>query len=109
MSKTPFSSKCQILGELWLYYRDEAKSDENWLQFFDWADVALPLSYMLWQGFAIVPATSSGMESEKFIEDAWKTFCEVISISPDEQYENLGDCWGASPNSPLINVVDMEL
>lgn len=109
MSKTPFSSKCEILGDLWLYYREDAQSDPNWSEFFEWADIALPLSHMVSQGLAILPATEGGMEAEKFIEDAWTTFCELISIDADAQYNTLGQCWEASPNSPMVNVVEMEI
>lgn len=109
MSKTPFSKKCEILGDLWLYYRDEATTDENWSEFFAWADIALPLSHMVNQGLAILPATDGGMEAERFIEDAWTTFCELISIDPDNNYDNLGKCWEASPNAPMISVVEMEI
>lgn len=108
MSKTPFSSKCQILGELWLYYREDANNDEAWGQFFSWADVALPLSYMVWQNLAVLNPDDPS-EGTQYIEDAWTTFCEMISIDPNSKYTSLGDCWDASPNSPLISVVKMEM
>lgn len=109
MSKTAFSNKCSILGDLWLYYRADAEADENWSEFFAWADIALPLSHMVSQGLANIPATEKGMESERFIEEAWKTFCEIISIDPDASYEHLGECWEASPNAPTIDVIEMRM
>ena len=104
MSKTPFSSKCQVLGELWLYYREDSADHDEWAQFFAWADIALPLSYMLWQELAILPATDGGMESEQLIEQTWTTFCEMISIDPDAEYSSIADAWGASPNDPYTKV-----
>lgn len=104
MSKTPFSSKCDVLGELWLYYRDESADHEEWAQFFAWADVALPLSYMLWQGLAVLPATEDGSYAENIIEQTWTTFCEMISIDPDAEYAGIDDAWNASPNPPYMNV-----
>lgn len=109
MSKTPFSNKCKVLGDLWLYYRADAEDDNNWSEFFEWADIALPLSHMLDQGLAILPATEKGKESEGFIEQAWTTFCEIISIDPDAEYNHLGECWEASPNAPKIDVIEMEM
>lgn len=104
MSKTPFSKKCEILGDLWLYYREEAATNENWSEFFAWADIALPLSHMVSQGFAVLTATDEGVEAEKFIEDAWITFCEIIAIDPDKNYESIADAWDASPNPRYLNV-----
>lgn len=108
MSKTPFSSKCQILGELWLYHREDANDDEVWSQFFDWADVALPLSYMIWNDLAVLNPDDPS-EGMQYIEDAWITFCEMIVIDPDNKYTNLGDCWDASPNSPLVTIKKMSI
>ena len=108
MSKTAFSSKCQILGELWLYYREDAKVDEVWSQFFDWADVALPLSYMIWQNLAVLDPDNPS-EGTEFIDAAWTTFCEMINIDPNSAYTTLGDCWDASPNAPLIEIRKMEI
>ena len=104
MSKTPFSDKCHVLGELWLFYREDAHDHVEWAQFFDWADIALPLSYMLWQGLAVLPATDDGSYAEDIIEKTWTTFCEMISIDPDEQYFGIEDAWGASPNPPYFDV-----
>lgn len=104
MPKTPFSDKCNVLGELWLYYREDAREHEEWAQFFDWADIALPLSYMLWQNLAVLPATNDGSYSEKIIEETWITFCEMISIDPNDEYADLGDAWNASPNPSYLNV-----
>ena len=104
MSKTPFSSKCDVLGELWLYYREEAPEHDEWAQFFAWADIALPLSYMLWQGLAVLPATDDGSYAESLIEQTWTTFCEMISIDPDAEYLTVGDAWAASPNKPYLDV-----
>jgi hypothetical protein len=108
MSKTPFSNKCQVLGELWLYYREDARHDEVWSQFFDWADVALPLSYMIWQDLAILDPDNSD-EGAGFINAAWDTFCEMVLISPDEKYSTLRDCWDASPNSEIPRIIEMEM
>lgn len=45
MSKTTFSSKCEILGSLWTFYKDT--DDKTWSEFFERADVGLPLAYVV--------------------------------------------------------------
>lgn len=99
MSKTPFSKKCEVLGELWLYYREEAPQHEEWAQFFEWADIALPLAYLSWQDLATVKT-----DAKRYINDAWVTFCEMISIDPDQEYDGIEDAWSASPNPPYVDV-----
>jgi hypothetical protein len=109
MSKTAFSNKCSILGDLWLYYRTEAESDYNWNEFFVWADIALPLAHMLDQNYVKIDGKGNGDIATKFIEDAWTTFCEIIAIDPDAKYSNLGECWEASPNGPKVEVKEMKM
>lgn len=96
MSKTAFSNKCAILGELWLFYREDAKHDEAWSEFFRWTDVGLPLAYMIWQGIAGI---KKGQEN--YINEPWNTFCAMIDIDPNANYSSLADCFFVSPNKPL--------
>lgn len=98
MSKTLFSSKCQVLGELWLYYREDAANNENWREFFQWADIGLPMAYMAWQGVVTIKA-----EGEEYVNNAYDVFCEMISIDPSVEYPSLGHAFGASPNAPVSN------
>jgi hypothetical protein len=104
-SKTPFSNKCEILGELWLYYRDQIQQDENWVEFFAWADVALPLAFSLWQGYA----TGTNDDGKQFINESFATFCELINIDYREKWEGLAECWQASPNDRHIEIMDIDL
>lgn len=99
MSKTHFSNKCHVLGELWLYYREDAQNHDEWQQYFDWADIALPLAYMAWQDLATVKP-----EAKKYVDDAWITFCEMIGIDATQSYDGIADAWGASPNPPYLDV-----
>jgi hypothetical protein len=97
MSKTTFSDKADILGELWLNYRQDIKGNDAWEEFFEWADVALPLSFMLSKGYADMP-TDDGVE---MIEQAWDVFCEMIEIDAQAEYANLGECFEKSPNKEI--------
>jgi hypothetical protein len=95
-SKTVFSKQCEILGSLWLDYREEAKGNQVWGDFFAWADISLPLAYVAWQGIATIKS-----DSKSYVSEAWEVFCEMISIDANAKYENLGECFDASPNDDL--------
>lgn len=84
MSKTPFSKKCEILGSLWILYRDDDAMADSWVEFFAWADVALPLSYMIWQNVA----TPKG-DGKKFVEESWNVFCGMLNIDADAKWDSL--------------------
>jgi hypothetical protein len=98
MSKTPFSNKCLILGSLWLNYREEAKANEAWSEFFAYNDISLPMSYMLSEGF-VQPKNKEAVE--EIIDETWEIFCEYINIDPDEKYEDIGDAFDSSANPVL--------
>ena len=92
MSKTTFSNKCLILGTLWSEYREEAKDNKIWNDFFTWADIGLPLAYMAAEGIATVKS-----DAKTFVEAAWVDFCEILDIEQEASYQTLWDCFDASP------------
>lgn len=96
MHKTPFSSKVEILGSIWLFYADQAKEDANWLEFFEWADVALPMSYLSWLGLVDIKP-----ESMHYVDEAWVEVCSMIDVDVDAEYLSLKEFFAASPNGPL--------
>lgn len=89
MSKTNFSTKCEVLGSLWTWYNDT--DNETWREFFDWADIGLPLAYMVWQDLA-----TAKPEAKKIIEETWDVFCEMIEIDANGEYSTLADAFAAS-------------
>jgi hypothetical protein len=93
MSKTPFSSKCEILGDLWLVYKDRDNNGPNWQEFFDWANVGLPLAYFI--GANMVTPTEDG-DTKEIIEQTWLVFCEVIGVDPNEEYSTLQEAFDAT-------------
>lgn len=94
MSKTTFSSKCEILGSLWTFYKDT--DNEAWSEFFEWADLGLPLAYHVWQDLA-----TAKPEGKAAIEDTWRVFCEMIDIDPDAKYATLKDAFEASSHPEI--------
>lgn len=98
MNKTNFSEKCKILGDLWLYYREDAQQNESWRDFFDYNDIALPLSYMIAEDIAVV---SGDGKAEEFIDQTWTMFCEYIEIDPEGWYTSIDEAFNASSRPPL--------
>ena len=96
MSKTPFSKKCEILGNVWLFYREDAQADETWSRYFEVYDIGLPLSYMIWSDIASI---NDG--NEQYVEEAWDDLCAIINVDPEGQYENLQHIFDVSPNEPI--------
>lgn len=99
MYKTGFSDKCAILGTLWVNYREEAEADKDgWAEFFKYADIGLPLAYIISTEIA-----RSGKESVRFIDETWEMFCQLIDINPEDKYASLTDCFNASPNYTRVD------
>jgi hypothetical protein len=97
MSKTTFSDKCRILGDFWLDYREDASKDENWAKFFEYADMGLPLAFLIDRGYAD-NATDIGTE---VIDETWNVFCEMCDVDADAAYITVADVFDASPQPPL--------
>ena len=98
MSKTPFSKKCEILGAMWLNYREEAEGNEAWEAFFDYNDMALPMAYFIADGL-VNPSGSD--ETITIIDETWDLFCQYIDINPEAMYEDISAAFAASPQPPL--------
>lgn len=59
---TPYSSRCEILGELWLSYRD----DESFTDFIEYNDLGLPLAYAISNQIVESTKMSEGLINESF-------------------------------------------
>jgi hypothetical protein len=98
MYKMDFSTKCDVLGDLWAYYREDIQSSEAWLDFFKYNDVALPLAYCVDRGYVVMTEDS---EAYSFVDETWEMFCEYINIPEDGEYANLTEAFAASDQPPL--------
>ncbi len=76
---TPFSSKCEILADLWLNYRD----DEEFQDFVEYNDLGLPLAYAV-QAQMITAKT----QAEALINETWDLFLSGLEIE-DTGFETL--------------------
>lgn len=94
MDKTHFSKICHVLTQLWLFYRDEADKLEEWKEFFNWADIALPLAFSVDNNYV------SGLKAEgrAVVNETWSVFCEMIDIDEDQEYTDVFAAFAASSN-----------
>lgn len=76
---TDFLTKCSILSELWLNYRDS----ENFTEFIDYCDLGFPLAYAIANGIV-----EKSDKAENLIVETWDLFIKMIGI-PDDKYETL--------------------
>jgi hypothetical protein len=93
-----FSNKCEVLGDLWLFYREDIKGNEAWEEFFAYNDIALPLAYMIKEDYATINEDS---DATSYIEETWETFCDYVDIDPNGEYKDIREAFDASPNKPL--------
>jgi hypothetical protein len=76
---TPYSKQCEILGDLWLEYRD----DEQFQDFFEYSDVGMPLAFAISEG--LVKSTD---KAERFVRESFTIFLSGLGLE-DKGYEDL--------------------
>jgi hypothetical protein len=85
ITTTPFSKKCEILGELWLKYRSEPEFED----FIDYNDLGLPIAYAIAND--IVKSTDL---AKSFIEETFDLLLVALGLE-DEDWENLDEMLSA--------------
>jgi hypothetical protein len=83
---TPYSSKCEILGELWLKYR----SEEDFEDFLEYNDLGLPIAYAIAND--IVKPTDL---AKAFVEETFDLLLVALGIE-DDNWENLDEMLSVS-------------
>ena len=81
---TPFSSKCEILGELWLNYRADPEFDD----FVEYNDLGLPIAYAIAND--IVKANDTG---KAFVEETFDLLLASLELD-DIGFETLDQLLG---------------
>jgi hypothetical protein len=79
---TTFKAKCEILGELWIKYRDEETLED----FFEYNDLSLPLAFLISE--EIVTDKNSAIEG--FIEESFMLLLSAVGLE-DKGFDNLDD------------------
>jgi hypothetical protein len=85
---TPIETQAEILAELWMDYRDE----EYFAEFIGYADLGLPLSYLLANNIV-----TRNTETDKFVSDTWEVFIGLCGHQEDTGFELLHDVLVDSP------------
>lgn len=79
---TDFSSRAEILAELWMEFRD----DEELQDFIEYNDLGLPLAYLITNKFC--EANTLG---EAYINETFDLFLAALDIKEDVGFESLDD------------------
>ena len=81
---TPFSTKCEILSQLWMEFRN----DENFADFIEYNDLGLPLAY----AFANEIADPKN-NAVDFINETFDVLLGALDVE-DTGYNNLDELLG---------------
>jgi hypothetical protein len=81
ITTTPFSKKCEILGELWLSYRQ----DEELEDFLEYNDLGLPIAYAIAND--IVKSTDL---AKSFVEETFDLLITSLKVE-DTGWDNLDE------------------
>lgn len=77
-----FSSKCEILGELWIDFKD----DENLKDFIEYNDLGLPLAYCISQELA-----TGTPQGELYVNETWDLLVEALGLDSEREWESLDE------------------
>lgn len=77
-----FSSKCEILAELWLNYR----GDTDFEDFVEYNDIGLPLAYAISAGLA-----KAEPQGELYVNETWDLFVEALGLDSETVWESLDE------------------
>jgi hypothetical protein len=84
---TPFETKCSILADLWMDYRD----NEDFVDFREYNDLGLPIAYAISNDIV-----KSLPMAEQFIDETFGLLLAALEIPEDTGFETLDDLLGLS-------------
>jgi hypothetical protein len=79
---TNFETKCAILSDLWLNYKD----NEELADFVEYNDLGLPLAYLIHTN--LVTVTDEGMP---YVDETFNLLCTALGLDSDEEYISLNE------------------
>ena len=79
---TNFETKCAILSDLWLNYKD----NEELVDFVEYNDLGLPLAYLIHTG--LVTVTDEGMP---YVDETFDLLVSSLGLDLDEEYASLNE------------------
>jgi hypothetical protein len=79
---TNFETKCAILSDLWLNYKDNDELED----FVEYNDLGLPLAYLIHTN--LVTVTDEGMP---YVDETFNLLCTALGLDSDEEYTSLNE------------------
>jgi hypothetical protein len=79
---TNFETKCAILSDLWLNYKDNDELED----FVEYNDLGLPLAYLIHTN--LVAVTEEGMP---YVDETFNLLCTALGLDSDEEYTSLNE------------------
>ena len=80
---TPFETRCAILAEIWMEYRD----DVNFADLFSYGDLAFPLAYLIDNNYVADPTEGA----KGFVDEAFDLLISSFGIEEDTGFEDADD------------------
>lgn len=80
-TNTDFSSRCNVLGELWVNYKEEAEFED----FIEYNDIGLPIAFAISQGIVEPTVLATG-----YVNETWDLFLEGLGIA-DTGFDTLDE------------------
>jgi hypothetical protein len=77
---TNFETKCSILSDLWLNYKDNEELED----FVEYNDLGLPLAYLIHTN--LVTPTDEGMP---YVDETFDLLVSSLGLDLDTEYESL--------------------
>jgi hypothetical protein len=90
---TDFSNICDILGKLYLQYKD----DDAFQDFIEYSDIGLPLAYLTSEDLCEVSE-----DGKRYIVESWDLFLAALEIS-DTGFTTLEEVLHTAGNKGLDN------
>ena len=79
---TDFATVCDILGEIWIEYKEEP----DFKEFTDYNDIGLPLAYSIAEGII-----QTAPLAEQYIMETWAVLLESFGLEDTGEYADLND------------------
>ena len=79
---TPFETRCEILADLWMNYRDE----ESFKDFIQYNDIGLPASFLVSEDLA-----KPSEKLELLVNETFVLLMKALDVEDDTGFDSLDD------------------
>jgi hypothetical protein len=98
--ETTFENKCGILAEIWMECRD----DVNYVDIFNYGDLAFPLAYLIDNKYVEVTEEGKG-----FVDEIFELLLDSLGIEQDTGFEDMDDLFTSTDGEGLAYFGDWEV